>query len=68
LELDYALRIRHADIKPGWEQWYLLTSDAHWDAPECYLKLLHKHLMEAKERDALGLARRRRRGQSHHTP
>lgn len=49
---DYALRIRHT-IRSGWEQWYLLTGDAHWDAPECYLGLLHRHLREAKERTAL---------------
>jgi hypothetical protein len=49
---DYALRIRHT-YRSGWEQWYLLTGDCHWDSPECYLKLLHKHLREAKERNAL---------------
>lgn len=50
---DYALKIRHTDIRPGWEQWYLLTMDAHWDAPECYIKLLHQHLAEAHEKGAL---------------
>lgn len=50
--LDYALKIRHA-VSAGWEQWYLLIGDCHWDSPECYLRLLHKHLKEAKERDAL---------------
>ncbi len=49
---EYALRIRH-DYTPGWEQWYLLTCDAHWDAPESYIKLLHSHLKEAKEKNAL---------------
>ena len=46
---DYALKIRHEDVKAGWEQWYFLMSDCHWDAPECYLKLLHDHLKEAKD-------------------
>lgn len=49
---DYALKIRHT-YSSGWEQWYLLTGDCHWDSPECYLKLLHKHLREAKDRNAL---------------
>jgi hypothetical protein len=49
---DYALRLKHT-YKSGWEQWYLLTGDCHWDSPECYIKLLHKHLREAKDRGAL---------------
>jgi hypothetical protein len=49
---DYALKIRHT-YQSGWEQWYLLTGDCHWDSPECYLKLLHRHLKEARERNAL---------------
>ena len=28
-------------------------SDCHWDAAECYLKLLHEHLGEAKDRKPL---------------
>jgi hypothetical protein len=50
---DYALKIRHEGIRTGWEQWYFIMSDAHWDAPECYLGLLHEHLGEAKDRNAL---------------
>ena len=50
---DYAVKIRHEGITAGWEQWYFVMSDAHWDAPECYLKLLHEHLSEAKDRNAL---------------
>jgi hypothetical protein len=50
---EYSLKIRHEGIKAGWEQWYFLMSDCHWDAPECYLKLLHEHLGEAKDRNAL---------------
>lgn len=49
---DYALKIRHT-ISSGWEQWYFLTNDNHWDSPECYLKLLRRHAKEAKEKDAL---------------
>jgi len=50
---EYALKIRHEGIKAGWEQWYFLMSDCHWDAPESYLKLIHEHLKEAKDRNAL---------------
>jgi hypothetical protein len=49
---DYALRIKHT-YKTGWKQRYLLIGDCHWDSPECYLRLLHRHLQEAKETDAL---------------
>jgi hypothetical protein len=50
---DYCLKIRHLNIPVHWEQWYLLISDCHWDAPECYIRLLHHHLREAKRRNAL---------------
>ena len=49
---NYALKIRH-EFRAGSEQTYLLISDCHWDAPEAYLGLLHRHLKEAKERNAL---------------
>lgn len=44
--------IRHDEVKEGWEQWYLLQSDVHWDNPHCDRKLFHKHLKQAKERNA----------------
>ena len=31
----------------------MLIGDCHWDSPECYLGLLHKHLREAKDKGAL---------------
>lgn len=37
------------------EQWFLLTSDAHWDNPKCDRRLLKKHLDQAKDRGALVL-------------
>ena len=39
-------------IKSGWEQWFLLRSDAHWDNPDSRHDLQLKHLDEAKERGA----------------
>lgn len=35
-----------------WEQWFLLTSDHHWDNPKCERGLLKKHHDEALERRA----------------
>lgn len=49
---DGALIVRHT-LKPGFRQRYLITSDIHWDSPECYIKLVHEHLREAKETAAL---------------
>ena len=36
----------------GWEQWFLLTSDRHWDNPKSNWELQKKHLDEALERGA----------------
>jgi hypothetical protein len=49
---DYALKVRHT-VKAGWEQWFLFVTDCHWDSPECYLRILHSHFKQAKERNAL---------------
>lgn len=44
--------VRMAVTRSGWEQWFLLRSDAHHDNPECDQKLEKKHLEQAKERGA----------------
>jgi hypothetical protein len=44
--------LRFDDVRTGWEQWVLLTSDLHWDNPKCRWDLLKKHLDEAVERKA----------------
>ena len=36
----------------GWEKWFLLQSDEHWDHPKCDRKLYKEHLDEAIRRDA----------------
>ena len=36
----------------GFEQWFLLSSDHHFDNPKADRALIFKHLKEAKERDA----------------
>lgn len=38
--------------KRTYEQWFLLTSDWHFDNTKCNRELLFKHLDEAKKRDA----------------
>lgn len=35
-----------------WEQWFLLTSDRHWDNPKSNHEMQIKHLKEARERQA----------------
>lgn len=34
------------------EHWFLLSSDHHWDNPDCDREMMKKHLEEAKERNA----------------
>lgn len=46
------LTVRHLGVKAGWEQWYLLCSDVHWDNPYCDRDLFRRHLEQAKERGA----------------
>ncbi len=40
------------DVSTGWEQWFLLTTDVHWDNPKCDQKLHTKHLEQAVDRGA----------------
>lgn len=41
------------DVKPGWEQWLMLRSDAHHDSVHCNRALEEAHLRKAAERNAL---------------
>ena len=41
-----------AGVSTGWEQWFLLTSDWHWDNPHCDRVTLKRHLELAAERRA----------------
>lgn len=40
------------DVAAGWEQWFLLASDVHFDSVYCNRDLFATHLKKAKERDA----------------
>lgn len=46
------ITVRHKGVAAGWEQWYLLRSDAHHDNAHCDQELERRHLEEAKERGA----------------
>jgi hypothetical protein len=35
------------------EFWYLLSSDGHWDNPDCNREMMERHLKQCKERGAL---------------
>jgi hypothetical protein len=40
------------NIRAGWEQWILLSSDRHWDHPHSDRRIQKRHLEQAKERGA----------------
>ena len=49
------LQITFNDIRAGWEQWILLSSDRHLDSPDSDRVLQRKHLEQARERGAFVL-------------
>lgn len=48
---DDVLTVR-MEIGEGWEQWFLLQSDEHWDNPHCDRALHRRHHEQAKQRGA----------------
>jgi hypothetical protein len=44
--------VRMDNVKEGWEQWFLLQSDEHWDNPHCDRRLLKHHHELALTRNA----------------
>lgn len=44
--------VRMTEVREGWEQWFLLISDVHWDNPHCDRKLFHKLMKQAQEKRA----------------
>lgn len=46
------LTVRMDNVLDGWEQWFLLLSDVHWDNPHCRRDILHRLLGQAKDRKA----------------
>ena len=45
----YYTRLKY---KPGWEQYFLLVSDIHYDSQGCDRKLISKHMDQAVQRNA----------------
>ena len=59
--MNYTVKRDHAslitvrmdlDSISGWEQWFFLKSDDHWDNPKCKRDLLKRDLEKAKARNA----------------
>jgi hypothetical protein len=48
---DDVLTVR-MEINEGWEQWFLLQSDEHWDNPHCDRVMHRRHHEQAKQRGA----------------
>ena len=48
---DDVLTVR-MEIGEGWEQWFLLQSDEHWDNPHCDRALHRRHHEQAQRRGA----------------
>ena len=46
------LTIKAEDVRENWSQEFLLLSDVHWDNPHCKRDILHRLLVQAKERNA----------------
>jgi hypothetical protein len=46
------LTVRMTGVAAGWEQWFLLTSDHHWDNPKCDRLTLRRHFDMAVARRA----------------
>ncbi len=46
------LTVRLDKIGKGWEQWFLLSSDRHWDNPKSDQAMQLRHLNQARERGA----------------
>ena len=45
--------LKFVGVGPGWEQWFLLSGDRHWDNPLSDWKLQRRHLKQARELGAL---------------
>lgn len=50
---DNVLIVTFEEVKSGWEQWVLLSSDRHWDSVHSDQAMQRRHLDEALDRKAL---------------
>lgn len=44
--------IQDHTLAAGWERWFLVLADVHWDNPHCRRDIFKRHLDQAKERNA----------------
>lgn len=44
---DDVLTVR-MEVGEGWEKWFLLMADVHWDNPHCDRPMLQRHLKQAQ--------------------
>jgi hypothetical protein len=44
--------LRFPEVRDGWEQWFLLSSDQHIDSKLCREDMFKRHLEQARERNA----------------
>lgn len=48
----FSINMQATPTVSKWEQWFLLTSDRHWDNPKSNWELQIKHMKEARKRQA----------------
>jgi len=46
------LKLKFDNVRDGWEQWFLLSSDRHHDSRHSDKELMREHLEQAKEKSA----------------
>lgn len=49
---ENVIAVKMDKVYPGWEQWFLIVTDAHWDNPHCRLDMFHRFMRQAVERGA----------------
>lgn len=52
-EAPDATVVQFDEVKSGWQQWFLLSSDRHWDSKYSDRAMQKRHLDQALERNAL---------------
>jgi len=47
------ITVEFPDVKAGWEQWWMVAADRHWDNPKSNRRMQKAHLELAKQRNAI---------------
>jgi hypothetical protein len=48
----HVIDVRMDAVYPGWQQYFLIVTDAHWDNPHCRRDMFHRFMKQAQERGA----------------